>query len=102
MLMEMAIDTLYLVALLMGPRLAMGIDIVGANGVQTEVSNLLLHFFHLLRPMQKMANAISIMVAGDENIQWALAGLTWSSSLNSSLELLSIVFCPDSQGGLVN
>jgi hypothetical protein len=40
MLMEIGVDELDLVALLMGPRLAMGISIHEADGVGTGVSSL--------------------------------------------------------------
>jgi hypothetical protein len=90
--MEMEMDALDLVALLVGPGLALIIGIGGADGVGTGGSGGLLHFFQISKPMQKMANVIQIMAAGDINVQWVSAGLTWSNSLKSLLASNSLLY----------
>ncbi len=57
----------------------------GAGGGVSGVGGVLKHFFQISMPIRKRTKAMPIIAAGNVKVQWASAGLIWSSSLNNSL-----------------
>ncbi len=64
----------------------------GAGGGTSIDWGELKHFFQISMQIRKRAKAIPIMAAGEVKVQWASAGLIWSSSLNSSLASNSLLY----------
>ena len=94
MLMWIGMDAFDLVAWLLVAGWArwlwgwLGAGIGGAEGAGGDASidcDGLKHFFQINMPIRKRTKAMTIMAAGEVNVQWASAGLIWSSYLNSSL-----------------